>query len=151
MNHQRILTFIQQEMRMSQVYQPVMLIELLRNNGQASVKQIAQAILDRDPTQIEYFSEIVKNMVGRVLTKIRGITEKQGDSYHLIGAEQLTLDEVQSLIALCQQKIDEFEQKRGDAVWSHRKRGHRPVSLSQTIRTTRAPHTFGLVQFKRPR
>jgi len=117
-------------MRMSQVYQPVMLIELLRNNGKASVTQIAKAILDRDPTQIEYFSEIVKNMVGRVLTKKRGITEKQGDSYRLIGAEQLTSDEVQSLIDLCQQKIDEFEQKRGDAVWSHRKRGHRPVSGS---------------------
>ena len=117
-------------MRMSQVYQPVMLIELLRSNGQASITQIAKAILDRDPTQIEYFSEIVKNMVGRVLTKNRGITEKQGDSYRLIGAEQLTSDEVQSLISLCQQKIDEFEQKRGDAVWSHRKRGHRPVSGS---------------------
>ena len=115
---------------MAQVYQPVMLIELLRNNGQASVTQIAKAILDRDPTQIEYFSEIVKNMVGRVLTKNRGITEKQGDSYRLIGAEQLSSDEVQSLIDLCQQKIDEFEQKRGDAVWSHRKRGHRPVSGS---------------------
>jgi diadenosine tetraphosphate (Ap4A) HIT family hydrolase len=128
--YQKLKQFLSEEMRMSQVYQPVMLIELLRNNGKASVTQIAKAILDRDPTQIEYFSEIVKNMVGRVLTKKRGITEKQGDSYRLIGAEQLTSDEVQSLIDLCQQKIDEFEQKRGDAVWSHRKRGHRPVSGS---------------------
>ena len=59
---------------MSQVYQPVMLMELLKNKGDASVTQIAQAILDKDPTQIEYFSEIVKNMVGKVLTKNRGIT-----------------------------------------------------------------------------
>jgi len=115
---------------MSQVYQPLMLIELLRNNGQASVQQIAQAILDRDPTQIEYFSEIVKNMVGRVLTKNRTITEKDGDLYRLIGAAELTAEEVQSLIDLCQQRIDEFEKKRGDAIWSHRKRGHRPVSGS---------------------
>jgi hypothetical protein len=34
------------------------------------------------------------------------------------------------LIDLCQQKIDEFEQKRGDSVWSHRRRGHRPISGS---------------------
>jgi hypothetical protein len=33
-----------------------MLIELLSRNGTASVEHIAQAILDRDPTQIEYFS-----------------------------------------------------------------------------------------------
>lgn len=51
MNHQRILTFIQHEMQMAQVYQPVMIRELLRNNGQASVKQIAQAILDRGDCQ----------------------------------------------------------------------------------------------------
>jgi hypothetical protein len=43
---------------MTHVYQPVMLIELLRNNGNASVEQIAKAILDKDPTQIEYFARM---------------------------------------------------------------------------------------------
>jgi ATP adenylyltransferase len=130
MNHDSLKKFIETEMRMSQVYQPVMLIELLRNNGEATVKQIAQSILDRDPTQIEYFTEIVKNMVGRVLTKNRGITEKEGDTYRLIGADQLSHEQVEELIQICQIKIDEFEQKRGDSVWLHRKRGHRPVSGS---------------------
>lgn len=69
MNYEELRRFIATEMRMAQVYQPVMLMELLRNGGKASISQIAQAILDKDPTQIEYFSEIVKNMVGRVLTK----------------------------------------------------------------------------------
>jgi hypothetical protein len=46
--YQKLRQFIQHDMRMSQVYQPVMLIELLRGNG--------KAILDRDPTQIDYFS-----------------------------------------------------------------------------------------------
>ena len=112
---------------MSQVYQPVMLIELLKSNGRAKVRQIAQAILDRDPTQIEYFSEIVKNMVGRVLTKNRGITEKNGDTYTLIGSDELSQEQIDSLIFLCEERIREFESLRGDAVWSHRKRGHRPV------------------------
>lgn len=107
-----------------------MLMELLKNDGQASVSQIAQAILDKDPTQIEYFTEIVKNMVGKVLTKNRGITEKSGNTYSLIGASELTKEQVAELIALCQSKIDEFESKRGDTVWSHRRRGHRPISGS---------------------
>ena len=122
--------FIASEMRMSQIYQPLMLIELLKNNGSASVHQIAQAILNQDPTQIEYFSLVVKNMVGKVLTKNRGITERHKDTYTLIGSEELTTDQVKSLINLCQQKIDDFEQKRGDSVWSHRRRGHRPISGS---------------------
>jgi ATP adenylyltransferase len=130
MDFEKLHNFIAEEMRMSQVYQPVMLMELLKRNGQASAHQIAQAILDKDPTQIEYFSEIVKNMVGRVLTKNRGITEKTGDNYRLIGSEYLTSEQTAELIRLCKQKIDEFEAKRGDAVWEHRKRGHRPISGS---------------------
>jgi ATP adenylyltransferase len=130
MNYQKLHDFISSEMRMSQVYQPVMLMELLKNDGQASVTQIAQAILDKDPTQIEYFTEIVKNMVGKVLTKNRGITDKSGNTYTLIGASELTKVEIEELIELCQSKIAEFEAKRGDAVWSHRRRGHRPISGS---------------------
>jgi hypothetical protein len=115
---------------MSQVYQPVMLMELLKNNGEVSVKQIAQAILNKDPTQIEYFSDIVKNMVGKVLTQNRGFTQKSGETYSLIGASELSKVEVNELIELCKTAISEFEAKRGDTVWQHRKRGHRPISGS---------------------
>ena len=127
---QTLQKFITEEMMMSQVYQPVMLIQLLENSGTATVKQIAQSILDKDPTQIEYFIGITKNMVGKVLTKHRGITEKTGDTYRLIGCESLSAEETASLIALCQIKIEEFESKRGDAAWEHRRRGHRPISGS---------------------
>jgi len=104
--------FIGSEMRMSQIYQPLMLIELLKNNGSASVNQIAQAILNKDPTQIEYFSLVVKNMVGKVLTKNRGITEKHKDTYTLIGSEELTTDQIKSLIELCQLKIGDRPGRR---------------------------------------
>ena len=62
MLYQELKTFITEDMRMSHIYQPVMLIELLKHNGEASVEQIAQAILNRDPTQIEYYSEIVNGI-----------------------------------------------------------------------------------------
>jgi len=69
--------FIVEDMQMSHIYQPVMLIELLCRGGTASVDQIAKAILERDPTQKVYYAEIVKNMVGKVLTKNRGIREME--------------------------------------------------------------------------
>ena len=127
MNYADLRQFIATGMRMSQVYQPVMLSELLRNHGSASVATIAQAILNKDPTQIDYFSEIVKNMVGRVLTKNRGITEKSGDTYHLIGADALTPEQIADLISMCETRITEFEEQRGELVWEHRRRGHRPI------------------------
>ena len=123
--------FINEEMSMSHIYQPLMLIELLKEmDGKASVKDIAQAILNKDPTQIEYFSQVVKNMVGRVLTKNHEIATKDKDIYSLIGSEYLTNKEAEELIELCEQKIAEFEAKRGDTVWNHRRRGHRPISGS---------------------
>lgn len=128
--YESLRQFILTEMRMSQIYQPVMLIELLKSDGHATVEQIAQAILNRDPTQIEYFSEIVKNMVGKVLTKNRGVTEKHGNFYKLVGASELTGEEIEELVVLCQIKIDEFEEKRGGSIWEHRKRNHRPISGS---------------------
>ena len=128
--YETLVLFVQHEMRMSQVYQPVMLIELLRNNGSANVEQIAQAILDRDPTQIEYFSRIVKAMPGHVLTKNRGITEQEGSQYTLKGASELLPGQAEELIKLCMNRIEDFEEKRGDAAWAHRKRGYRPISGS---------------------
>jgi len=122
--------FISSEMRMSQIYQPVMLIELLLNGGNAKVEDIAKALVNKDPTQVEYYSLIVKNMVGKVLTKNRGITEKLGNTYKLLGADELTPDQVKVLIQLCQNKIKEFENRRGQTHWEHRRRGHRPISGS---------------------
>lgn len=125
---ENLKNFIIKDMSMSHIYQPVMLITLLKNKGTASVKEIAQSILNQDPTQIEYYSEIVKNMVGKVLTKNRGITEKTGDTFNLINGSLLSKSEVNELITLCEQKIQEYEKKRDGAHWEHRKRGRRIVS-----------------------
>ena len=77
---EQLRTFLTKEMRMSHVYQPVMLLELLSRNGSASVEQIAKSLLLHDRSQIEYYESITKNMVGRVLTKNRGLTDKEGDA-----------------------------------------------------------------------
>ena len=83
MNFRDLKDFIQNQMRMSHIYQPVMLIEILKKGGYASAEQIAKAILNHDPTQVDYYKEVVRNMVGKVLTSNRGITEKIGDTYSL--------------------------------------------------------------------
>ena len=123
-----LMKFISKDMSMQHIYQPVMLIELLKNQGQASVTQIAQAILNKDPSQIEYYSQIVKRMVGDVLTNKRKITTKDKDQYFLEGAKSLSKDQVAELLGLCEAKIAEYEAKRQGAQWEHRRRGRRPVS-----------------------
>ena len=65
MNYRDCEDFIQKQMRMSHVYQPVMLMTML-GAGKASTTTIAKAILEHDESQIEYYEKIVANMVGRV-------------------------------------------------------------------------------------
>lgn len=112
--------FIRDEMRMSHVYQPVMLIELLRNGGHASTTEIAKALLSHDRSQIEYYEKIVQQMPGRVLTANRGITEREGKEYRLKGFEELTSEQVGELVLLCEQRQHAYVDQRGKRIWQHR-------------------------------
>ena len=108
-------------MRMSHIYQPAMLIELLLKRGAASLTDVAKALLARDVSQIEYYESVSRNMVGRVLAR-HGITDRKGDKFSLMGFDDLSPDEIDSLVALCTNKIDEFVEKRCDRPWAHRRK-----------------------------
>ncbi len=67
--YERLRDFVENRMRMSHVYQPVMLLALLRGGGEARTEEIAKAILVHDESQLEYYEDVTKNMVGRVLRR----------------------------------------------------------------------------------
>ena len=115
--------FINNRMKMSHVYQPVMLKVLLQQNGQATVDEIAKSLLLYDQSQIEYYGLRTKSMVGKVLTN-NDVVEpiKQGRSlvgYRLV-QDDITEAERASLVALCDQHINDYINKRGEAIWGHR-------------------------------
>jgi len=130
MTFQELKDFIINKMRMSHIYQPVMLIELLKKGGVANSEQIAKAILHHDPTQVDYYKEVVRNMVGKVLTSNRQITAKTGDTYSLLDAEKLTKTQIKELITLCEDKIKKYNDDRDGSQWEHRKRGRKLISGS---------------------
>ena len=53
----KLSDFILNQMRMSHIYQPVMLIEILKKNGSASTNDIAKALLSYDISQVEYYEQ----------------------------------------------------------------------------------------------
>ena len=120
--------FIINEMRMSHIYQPVMLIELLNRQGSATTKEIAKALLGHDVSQVEYYEHITKNMVGKVLTQSRGITSKDRNQYSLTSYDGLSDVEISELTNLCHSKIEDFLEKRGDKVWNHRRKSSGYIS-----------------------
>ena len=122
-------------MRMSHIYQPVMLMTLLQNKGKASVDQIAKEFLIRDHSQIEYYSQITKAMPGRVLGKNHGIVERTGNEYLLNGFDALTVDQIDELVNACQVRLDEYLEQRGQGIFDHRRKsaGYIPGTLRYEI------------------
>ena len=57
------------KMRMMHIYQPVMIKALVQSNGKATARKIAKEFLAKDESQIDYYTEITKNMPGKVLRK----------------------------------------------------------------------------------
>ncbi len=130
MTYEELEDYLQNRMRMSHIYQPVMLKALLEGWGEASVEDIAFALLSYDQSQIEYYTIRTKNMVGRVLTS-NGVVEpvRKGNSingYRLTVAS-LTEQQRASLSALCDRRLSEFIESRGAAIWGRRDAGREYV------------------------
>ena len=105
---EQLREFIQKQMRMSHIYQPVMLKELLTRGGKASIREIATAFLVRDESQLEYYEQITKNMPGKVLSK-HGIVERDGKSYRLTMApSSLSQAERDQLVTLCDAAVGDY-------------------------------------------
>ena len=115
--------YITNRMKMSHIYQPVMLKVLLENNGEASIEQIAAALLSYDQSQVEYYGIRTKQMVGKVLTN-NGVVEPVKSGRRTTGFKLNTeaMSEAQraSLVALCDDSIVDYLNKRGDVLWKHR-------------------------------
>ena len=133
--------FIRDEMRMSHIYQPVMLMKLLKSSGKAKIREIAKSLLSHDQSQIEYYEQITKNMVGRVLTKNRGLTERIDDGYRLKGFEDLSSDEIKDLVCLCQEKVAEYIARRGRRIWEHRVKSEGYIPGTLRYDTPQPPNT----------
>lgn len=119
MTYDQLVDFVQHRMRMSHIYQPVMLLTLLQHDGDCSESDIAKAISMRDPTQIEYYEAITRNMVGRVLTR-HGIVRREGKRYSLLWPRPFSKTQYVELQRLLREKLEQYVAKRGERIWQHR-------------------------------
>lgn len=139
MDFEQLEDFIANKMRMQHIYQPLMIKTLLESDYKASVRKIAESFLQKDESQIEYYEYITKSMPGQVL-KRHGIVNYESGIFTL-NVASLTSSQRSELILLCNQKIKEYEDKRGKLIWQHRARDSRlvPGSLRYQV-LTRARH-----------
>ena len=128
MNYKELSDFIKTKMSMQHVYQPLMIKTLLESKNQASADDIAKAFLEKDQSQIDYYKIITKNMPGKVL-RSHGIADYKNGKFHLM-LDEISNEQRENLINLCNKKLDEYENKHGKKIWQHRARDAKPISGS---------------------
>ena len=71
---EEIIEFVRIQMRLSHVYQPLLIRALVRAGGSATLRQLATALLMEDESQLLYYEDRIKKMPLRVRdTRLHGI------------------------------------------------------------------------------
>ncbi|MDO3722235.1 HIT domain-containing protein [Marinobacter sp. chi1] len=129
----RLQKFIDKDMSMSHIYQPVILAYLLEHQGEASAEDLAEAILLHDDSQLRYYRGIVMGKPKSVLSK-HGVIETgpRGSSrFFLKGYDELSPSERKRLQLQCEIQLAEYIEKRGkEAIFAHRNHSREEVSGS---------------------
>ena len=127
-----LMNFILKKMKMSHIYQPLMLMELIKGNGKSTGRKIARTFLNYDETQIDYYKHIVKVMPFHYLSKhIKNIKRhRYKDDFYYEGFD-LNVREKKKLIELCRSKLKEYIDRRGIyKILQHRKKSSGVISGS---------------------
>jgi ATP adenylyltransferase len=118
---EQLRAFISQRMRMSHLYQPLMLKSLIEKGGWASLRAIAATFLAHDESQIEYYIEITKRMPGPVLTR-HGLVRREGEGYRLLpNVDELTPEQRANLLQVCDDAVSGYAGRRGRKLYDHRR------------------------------
>ncbi len=136
MTFDELVDFIEHRMRMSHVYQPLLIRTLVNTGGTATLRQIAMAFLDRDESQVRYYEDRIKKMPLPVL-KRHGVVDREGDLIKL-NVGELTYEQRADLTVLCEQKLGEFIKTRGIGTWDYRLIETDPVPMDVRYRVLAA-------------
>ena len=118
--YSKLKNYISKKMSMSHIYQPLMLIELIKGNGKTSGSNIAKSFLSYDETQIDYYKRITTLMPFKYLSKHFNEIKKSKDNYSFDDFD-LEGNQKDELIKMCFSKLESYIKKRGiKKIFGHR-------------------------------
>ncbi|MFC2122751.1 HIT domain-containing protein [Bacteroidota bacterium] len=131
MNYEELHGFVSKKMRLSQIYQPLLIKSLIEAGGTATVRQIATIFLTQDEGLIKRYEKKSKEMPIRVLSE-HGVVKKQGDLVSLITGK-LTLSQKAELKRQCEERLQRYVAQRGWGIWELIASPHVPGSLRTLV------------------
>jgi ATP adenylyltransferase len=117
MDFQGLKDFLLSKMKLSHIYQPLLIRTLVDAGGSATVRQLAGAFLLHDESQLLYYEKRLKEMPIRVL-KNHGVIRKEGDLVSL-NVGKLSLQQQAQLRQICEEKLQGYIASRGLAIWNY--------------------------------
>ena len=116
MTFEELLKFVESELRMSHVYQPLLIGFLVESGGAATVRQLAQEFALADEASVLHYEKRIKEMPVPVLAN-RGVILKRAELIEL-QVDKLTYVQSSKIRAACEKRIADFLEKRDIEIWS---------------------------------
>lgn len=127
--------FLESKMRLSHIYQPLLIKSLIESGGSATLRQLAGAFLGQDESQLLYYEKRLKEMPIKVLSR-HEVIRKDGDFVSL-NTGKLSFEQKAELKKICEQKMQEYIASRGLSIWDYRLLDESPASDEMRLRVLR--------------
>ena len=132
LSFEELREFVVSKMKLSHIYQPLLIKALIESGGVSTVRQLAITFLSHDESQIRYYEDTLKKMPIKVLSN-HGILRREGELVTL-GVKRMTLEQQAEIKKLCEQKMQEYIAARGLGIWDYRMLDESPISDSLVYR-----------------
>lgn len=118
MKYEDLVDFLENRMRMGHIYQPLLIRSLVDSGGIATIRQLAQAFLAQDESQIIFYEKRIRQMPLKILKK-HEVVKQEGELVSLTTGK-LDFHQRSSIKMICDEKMQEFLKKKGLSLWDYR-------------------------------
>jgi len=119
-----LVDFIENKMRMSHIYQPLLIQSLVESGGQATLRELAVKFLTEEEAEIREMMKTIKKMPVHVLSaknksrKTPFVEERDGVVRLLV--KPADLKERAEILGACSRRLHDYVAKRGEGIWDHK-------------------------------
>lgn len=115
---QPFLDFIERDMRMSHIYQPLLIRMLVESGGESTLRDLALRFVMFNEAELREMEATLKKMPISVLSR-RGWVEREGNTVKL-KVRVNDLRERSLIIGACEKRLHEHIASRGEKIWDYR-------------------------------
>ena len=137
MDFEELQNFIAHRMKMTHVYQPLMIKTLLQADNKATAEDVARSFLNEDKSQLEYYTQIAKRWPSITLRKhnVVSYSREDGRGVFRLLLEGATPSQKERLVELCELRISEYIDSMLKLPWYNRRgiREHIPGQLRYDV------------------